>query len=88
MFEIREKRKLKRKQMNLKGIVYYISFSIPYILFMMYIYGMAEHYYPDPIEFLPGQYISISLGVILLGTLLFIIISSIFTYYIIKKLKK
>lgn len=88
MFEIREKRKLKRKQMNLKGILYYISFSIPYILFMMYIYGMAEHYYPDPIEFAPGQYISIGLGIILFGTLLFIIISSIFTYYIIKKLKK
>ncbi len=74
--------------MNFKGIVLYIGVSIPYIIVMMYLYGMTEHYYPDPVEFLPGQYIHVGIGIILFGTIMFIIISSIFTYFIIKKSRK
>lgn len=77
-------KKLKRKDMNSRGIILYIFISVGYILFIMILYGMAEIYYPDPIEFASGWYIDIRIGIVLFGTMIFFLITGIFSYYYIK----
>lgn len=68
---MQKKRKYKPKnQQNVKKnniekeLRVWLFFTVIYIFFIMYLFGMAKVYYPDPIHLGLGQYIDLGAGVI------------------------
>ena len=70
------KRKLKENQ--------WVCYLIISVIAAMYIYGMAGHYFPDPIHLGAGQYVDIAAGVTIIGLLLTAVVITI----VFKKRKK
>lgn len=58
---------MKRKLKKYQGIIILIIITVPVT---MYIYGMTEVYFPDPIHMGAGQYIDVATGVIIMALLL------------------
>lgn len=49
------------------------------ILFLiMYVYGMANTYFPDPMYMGSGQYLDISVGITVIGLVIFGLILAVF----------
>jgi len=67
---LQKKRKYNPKKANTKkndpesSLRTWILFTISYIFMIMYLSGMAEVYFPDPIHLGFGQYIALAAGVI------------------------
>lgn len=60
-----------------KGIKYFVVFSV-IVFLVMYVYGMANTYFPEPINIGRGHYLDISSGIIIVGMLLFGLVLAIF----------
>lgn len=65
-------RKNQKEKLN-----FVIMFSV-ILFFIMYIYGMAGTYFPEPILLGRGQYLDLSIGIIMVGLLLLGILLAIF----------
>jgi len=75
----------KKEEMSGCNIAYFLIFLAFYGTFMMFLYGMAKAYYPEPIEIIAGSgfYMDVSIGVIFFGTGLFALLVALlgFSYY-------
>jgi len=60
------KTKFKKKMKKYK----WIFILIISVVIAMYIYGMANHYYPEPVHIGFGHYMDISTGVTIIGLLI------------------
>lgn len=78
----------KKSDLNAKGIFLYLLISFPYILFIAYLYGMSEAYFPDPIQVIPGQFIDVGIMIAFFGIFTYSIIIAIFGVYVLKFKKK
>ncbi len=61
-----KRRNLKRKVKKYRWIIVLIITVIG----AMYVYGMAKHYFPEPMYLGVGQYMDIATGIIIVGLLL------------------
>lgn len=70
------KKKLKEYQ--------WICFLVISVVVAMYVYGMAAHYFPEPVHLGAGQYLDIAAGITITGLLL----SAVIITVVFKKEKK
>lgn len=67
----------KKEELSSKDWLHYTIFVTIWVLFVMWLYGMADTYFPDPIHIGFGQYLDIAQGIIILGFTVFFIFSSV-----------
>jgi len=72
----KKKNKLKNINKKLKSYQWIIILLIS-IALAMWVYGMAGHYFPDPLHIGFGQYVDIATGITIFGLLLVAIIITI-----------
>jgi membrane protein YqaA with SNARE-associated domain len=65
----------KEKKENKKGLSWVI-FTIVYIVFMMWLSGMAKAYFPNLVSPGAGQYFDVSTGIIIIGTSFYFILAA------------
>jgi hypothetical protein len=66
----------KAKKEHKKEIIGGILFTLVYAIFLMWISGMAQAYFPGLASLGGGQYFDVSLGVIVVGTALYFVLVS------------
>lgn len=83
MSEVKSSRMSKKeKKENKKEIIGGILFTLVYGIFLMWISGMAQVYFPGLVSPGGGQYFDVSLGIIVIGTALyFVLVSCLKTKY-------
>ena len=65
------------------SFLHWTIFTLIYIIFLMWLSGMGQHYFPEPIHVGVGQYFDLSTGVLILGISIYITIATV----IFKKIK-
>jgi polyferredoxin len=71
----------KTKKESKKEIVGWVLFTLVYAVFLMWISGMAQAYFPALVSPGGGQYFDVPIGVIVIGTSLYFVLAT----YIFKK---
>lgn len=66
----------KAKKENKKEIVGAVFFTLVYAIFLMWLSGMAQAYFPGLASPGGGQYFDVSLGVIVVGTSLYLALAT------------
>ena len=61
----------KTKKEHKKEIVEWVFFTLVYVVFLMWISGMAQAYFPGLASPGGGQYFDVQIGVIVVGTSLY-----------------
>lgn len=65
------------------NFLHWIIFTLIYIISLMWLSGMGQHYFPEPIHVGFGQYFDLSIGILILGISIYITIATV----IFKKIK-
>ena len=83
MSEVTSSRKKSKKQREAakKTMKHFVVFTLIYAICLMWISGMAQFYLPGVITPGGGQYFDIYLGIIIIGSSLYVMIAA----YILKK---
>lgn len=68
-----------------KGIGNFIIFTLIYAIFLMWLVGTLSHYYPAPVHVGGGQYFDLSIGAVIIGGSIFIMLAAILYKKINKK---
>lgn len=68
----------KEKKEHKKEIIGGMLFTLVYGIFLMWISGMAQAYFPGLVSPGGGQYFDVSLGIIVVGTALYFVLVSYF----------
>jgi len=64
-----------------KGMRDFVVFTLIYAIFLMWISGMSQFYFPDVVSPGGGQYFDIYIGIFIIGSALYIMIAA----FILKK---
>jgi len=75
---------MNKKMGKKKGFWKWVTFTFIYAIFLMWLTGTISHYYRDPVHIGRGQYLDLSIGVLIIGGSIFIMIASI----LFKKIRK
>jgi len=75
------KKSKKEIQRARKGMRDFIVFTVIYAIFLMWISGMSQFYFPEVVSPGGGQYFDIYIGIFIIGSALYIMIAA----YILKK---
>lgn len=74
-----KRKKNERKKENIRQrLIYLLIFTVLYAVFLMWSYGNVNHYFPEPIHVGLGQYFDLSIGIIILGTTIYMALAGIF----------
>ncbi|MHA1251741.1 MAG: hypothetical protein ACTSRP_17255 [Candidatus Helarchaeota archaeon] len=61
------RQKKKTKKIGKEKILHFLIFTVIYVIFVMWISGMGQHYFPQPIHVGFGQYLDLQVGIYLIG---------------------
>jgi sterol desaturase/sphingolipid hydroxylase (fatty acid hydroxylase superfamily) len=66
----------KEKMENRKGILGWVIFTVVYAIFLMWVSGMAQAYFPTLVSPGGGQYFDVPIGIIIIGSSFYLILAA------------
>ena len=66
----------KEKKEIRKGMIRWVIFTIIYAIFLMWISGMAQAYFPTLVSPGGGQYFDVPIGIIIIGSSVYFVLAA------------
>ena len=66
----------KEKMENRKGMLGWVIFTVVYAIFLMWISGMAQAYFPTLVSPGGGQYFDVPIGIIIIGSSFYLVLAA------------
>lgn len=66
----------KEKKESRKGIISWAIFTLIYAIFLMWISGMAQAYFPTLVSTGAGQYFDVPIGIIIIGSSVYFVLAA------------
>ena len=70
------RKKTKKEIERRRGMRDFIIFTVIYAIFLMWLSGMAQFYFPEAVSPGGGQYFDIYIGIFIIGNALYIMIAA------------